>query len=208
MLCDVGTEIVVATPHFYPHVHNVDEFLNNVEKSLSRLYEVGIEKAPRICVGAEVLICENIEKLDGLDKLCIRGTKILLLELPSEGLSPTHLKTVETIMENGYTVVLAHIDRYIKEHEDYIKLLLEMGALAQINPYAMATFGPKKQILNILSTSESIVAVGSDLHGSSKGALDGFIKLKKRLGSHYDAINKRAAALLANAQIIDLTKKD
>jgi protein-tyrosine phosphatase len=110
MLCDVGTEIVVATPHFYPHVHNVDEFLNNVEKSLSRLYEVGIEKAPRICVGAEVLICENIEKLDGLDKLCIRGTKILLLELPSEGLSPTHLKTVETIMENGYTVVPEHYD--------------------------------------------------------------------------------------------------
>ncbi len=207
MMCDAGTDIAVATPHFYPHIHNnVSEFTVNVNAALSRLHQVGIEKAPLLCVGAEVLLCENIDQLEGLSELCVRGTKILLLELPSDDMSDGHYKTVETIINSGYTVVLAHIDRYLKAHPEYIYPLLDMGALAQINPYALSTFGPKKHINHILTDTDSIVAIGSDLHGSKKGSLNDFSKLKKRLEAYYDKILSRSNDLLRGAEMIDFTK--
>ncbi len=201
---NAGTDIAVATPHFYPHIHSVYDFIRNVDAAVSRLKEIDITKAPRLCVGAEVLLCENIDQLDGLSELCIRGTNVLLLELPTDRISDGHFKTVEAVLQGGYTVVLAHIDRYMKEHSQYIYSLLDMGALAQINPYALSAFGPKKDINSILTQSESIVAIGSDLHGSKKGALDDFVKLKKKLGEHYERISARSAELLKDARITDL----
>ncbi len=208
MMREAQTDIVVATPHFYPHIHNVLDFEANVDRAIARLKQRDVEKAPLICVGAEVLLCENIDQLNGLDKLCIRGTDILLLELPLEDFNDKLFKTVEAVMENGYTVVLAHIDRYIKKEPEFIFSILEEGALAQINPYALSTFGPKKHIQRLLSSTESIVAIGSDLHGSNKNALDDFSKLKKRLGDHYGKIMARSNELLKNAKKIDITKKD
>ncbi|MBE6577285.1 MAG: hypothetical protein E7653_04025 [Ruminococcaceae bacterium] len=206
MMREVGTDIAVATPHFYPHLHNVSEFSENVNAALARLKQVGAEKAPLLCIGAEVLLCENIDQLEGLSELCVRGTKTLLLELPSDDMNPGHYKTVEAILNSGYVVVLAHIDRYLKAHPEYVYPLLDMGALAQINPFALSTFGPKKHINQILADSESIVAIGSDLHGSKKGSLKDFSRLKKRLGEHYGNILARSNDLLSGAEMIDLTK--
>ena len=208
MMRDAGTDIAVATPHFYPHVHNISEFEELVDSALLRLGQLDIQKAPLLCVGAEVLLCENMHQLDCLGKLCIRGTNVLFLELPTEDLNIGYYKTVEAIMEAGYTVVLAHIDRYLKKNSNFVCSILNDGALAQINPYALSMLGPKKRINSILSETESIVAIGSDLHGANAHALDDFLKFKKRLGNNYAEINARANKLLENAELIDFTKKD
>ena len=203
-----GIDIAVATPHFYPHLHSVSSFQRIVETSLNRMHEKNVERAPKLCIGAEVLLCENIDQLEGLDTLCIRGTNVLLLELPFTELSGPHFKAVRALLESGYTLVLAHIDRYLKEHPEYIFEFLDMGALAQINPAAMSAFGPKKIVTHLLETRQSIVAVGSDLHKASYSSIASFNKLKKALGTHYADIQERSAALLQNAELIDLTKKD
>jgi protein-tyrosine phosphatase len=205
---DSGIDIAVATPHFYPHIYSPTEFHKMTNAALRRLSEVNIERAPKLCAGAEVLLCENIDQLEDLDLLCIRGTNILLLELPTGELSGPHFRTVRNLVESKYTIVLAHIDRYLKEHPEYIFEFLDMGALAQINPLAVAPFGPKKLIMHLLENKKSIVAVGSDLHGAKKASMTKFTKLIKGLGSHYTDIQERSAALLKNAEIFDFTKKD
>ena len=110
-----GVDTVVATPHFYPNSVSIDSFLDTVNSAAAELTELLATEgdSPRVLLGAEVLYCENMHHMDGLEQLCIRGTDILLLELPlSDDWSPALFHTVRELNKR-YRVVLAHIDRYI-----------------------------------------------------------------------------------------------
>ena len=54
-----GTSRVVATPHFYPNHHTLDQFLTRRNASAARLASKLPAFAPTIYVGAEVLVCEE-----------------------------------------------------------------------------------------------------------------------------------------------------
>ena len=99
------TNIIVATPHFYPHVHIIDSFISKVDNAISALEDTSLDSTPLLHVGAEVLVCENLCDMDGLDRLCIRGTKTLLLELPLNMSIEKHYNTVEQLLSDDYTVV-------------------------------------------------------------------------------------------------------
>ena len=77
-----GVKRVVATPHFYPQQDNVDTFLDRRRKCAAALAEVMREGDPAVMLGAEVLICEGIDRMSGLDKLTVAGTNCILLEMP------------------------------------------------------------------------------------------------------------------------------
>ena len=135
------TAIAVATPHFYPDKTSLEDFLCTVERSLNEMKSLAPCNSPELCIGAEVLLCDGLDRMEGLDKLCIRGTRCILLELPMGGaLIRKCLDTVERIIDSGYTVVLAHIDRYVKDNEEEIDAILSMGAMAQINAEGFASF--------------------------------------------------------------------
>jgi protein-tyrosine phosphatase len=202
LMKSAGTQIAVATPHFYPHVHKADTFSERVDASVRLLRSSEIKNAPQLAIGAEVLLCENLDTMDGLSELCIRGTKVLLLELPTEKLRDGHFDTVETLLANGYTVVLAHIDRYIKNYGNDIQELLGMGALAQVNAQALSSHKMSKKIKEHVR-SNHVCALGSDLHGVDKALYRHFTKLPKRLGADYGAIMDRAAKLLYDAVLVD-----
>ena len=80
LLSSAGVDTVVATPHFYPDLHTISDFTSTVDECVELIRN--IENRPRICLGAEVLYCSGLDTMDGLEKLCIRGTRTLLLELP------------------------------------------------------------------------------------------------------------------------------
>lgn len=199
-----GTDIAVATSHFYPQQHSVPHFLEKVEWATQRMKAASICDAPRITIGAEVLLCANIHAMPDFDKLCIRGTRTILLELPMRQLDDRHIETVEQILSQGYTVVLAHIDRYLDDLEDEIDTLLSMGALAQVNAHSLSRGAIKKKILSYLESGDKICALGSDLHGDDEGAYKKFVKASKLLKEHYPIIMKRTASLLEGAQFLEL----
>ena len=199
-----GTDIVVATPHFYPHINTVDSFSGKIHRAISRLSEVGVSSAPRLCVGAEVLLCDNLCSMSGLDSLCIRGTKILLIELPIQHLKESHFDTVEELISKGYTVMLAHIDRYAHHYGNDIKSLLELGAIAQINADCMGHPSIKRFILDLLKNTDSIYAVGSDLHGVDEKLYKKFATIDKHLHEYFKKIMSRSAKLLEPAEFIQL----
>ena len=77
-----GVTRIIATPHFYPHRHTLDKFLEKRAACAKVLLDACDGTLPEVKLGAEVLLCPGLDKIQGLEKLCLSGTKYLLLELP------------------------------------------------------------------------------------------------------------------------------
>ena len=121
---NVGVNRIVATPHFYPNSHTVSDFLTRRENAFLRLNKHLTVDMPNIVLGAEVLLCENLHKLEGLSNLTVANTNIILLELPYHSIDQSHVQTVASIMELGYDIVLAHGDKYKKEDiEKFVEVI-------------------------------------------------------------------------------------
>ena len=202
LMSDMGTEFAVATPHFYPNDHTIASFSQRIAHSVEKLNGAAPFSAPALFLGAEVLVCRNLEKMDGLDSLCIKGTRVILLELPFEALTDRHVETVEALISDGYTVVLAHIDRYIKCYSDVIDEMLELGALAQINAQGLNSFSTKRKLMHYVKNTDRVCAIGSDLHGADQKDYKRFVSCKKILGEYFDVITSRTAELLKDAEPI------
>ena len=82
MAAAAGIRTVCATPHFYPHKESIPSFLQRRAESARLLRESLTADAPQLRLGAEVLICDGMERLDGLSRLCREETDELLLEMP------------------------------------------------------------------------------------------------------------------------------
>ncbi len=201
-----GTDIAVATSHFYPHMHTVEAFVKKADTALEQLYSAEINAAPKLALGAEVLLCENLDTMAGLEQLCIRGTNVLLLELPIGKAGEMHFDTVEELISGGYTIVLAHIDRYLSSEKRTVDTLLEMGAIAQVNVGALFSHRMAKKLKKYLAT-DKICALGSDLHGVDGQAYKYFEKSQRLLGEGFGQIMARTEALLAGAELFDVAGK-
>ena len=202
MMQKAGTHTVVATPHFYPAQDNVDEFIARVDHGMNALMPHLPEHAPKIFLGSEILLCPSIHQMPGFDRLCIRGTKICLLELPINGCTEDLFETVDDILSLGYTVVLAHINRYLRSFADQIDCLLDMGALAQVNAGSLKGFWNRRRLRPYLE-SGCVVALGSDLHGQDQKTMDTFAALSKLPNDLYAQIFQKSAELLANAEAVN-----
>lgn len=199
LIRNAGVDTVVATPHFYPNRHKPEDHLRKLAFAAEELANRS-PASPRICIGAEVLYCDGLERMEGLEELCIRGTNILLLELPGGAWNESVLDTVSELLRS-YTVVLAHIDRYVKEYSCEIESMLDMGALAQINTDSLASFIDRRRIAPFLK-DERVVALGSDLHLADRKCYARFSAARKRLGEPLDEIMRRSARLLETAETI------
>lgn len=202
MMKDMGTDIVVATPHFYPNAHTFEDFNRRVNRALGKLRDASPSNMPKLCLGAEVLFCENMADMAELDKLCIGGTKTMLVEMPFEQLGNRHIETVEELILAGYTVVLAHIDRYLKHSSHVIDEMLDLGAYAQINAAAFGSFGTRRRAMRYIKETDKVVALGSDLHGSNPKDYKRFSELSGLLGAGFDKIMERSASLLRDAEYV------
>lgn len=198
------TDIAVATPHFYPHVHRIDDFIKKREEAIANVKNIKTSDfgdVPKLCVGAEVLLCRNLAKMDGLSELCIKGTNVILLELPMRPLKAGHIEAVEDMLSNGFTVMLAHVDRYLRICPNDLDTLQEMGALMQVNADALGLFSLHGRLMRYIKEG-SVCAVGSDLHGANPPDYKKFVKAPSVLKNHYIDIMNSSHALLENAIMI------
>ncbi len=176
-----GVDIIVATPHFYPHMHRLDKFLERRCCAYSTLID---NTSTKILLGAEVLLCDKLENLENIDALCIEGTKTLLIELPFSTFRDSYKNSVEALIDRGYDVVIAHADRYPKES---INKLLEVGAVLQLNVSAIAKFFMKKYVKKWLEWGV-VVALGSDIHMLNKKSYKNFNKARIKLKGRFNFI--------------------
>lgn len=188
---------MVATPHFYPNQTTIERFIRRTDAAAQELLSAHVPM-PSLYLGAEVLYCDGLEQMPQLEQLCIRGTDVLLLELPMSHWSSQLFQTAE-ILSKRFTVVLAHIDRYLRKQSEEIQLLLDTGAWAQINASSLSSGKTHKKLKPFLQSGR-VVALGSDLHGADTAQYRSFVSAPKKLGDDYPLIMQKSQSLLESAQ--------
>lgn len=182
--------LIVATPHFYPYKHNLAEFLKKRERAVKDIKTIGCDI--KILSAAEILICEGFENINGIDTLCIEGTNNLLIELPFSSYRNEYKQSIEALIDKGYGIILAHVDRYDPE---IIEDLINLGAKAQVNASALAKPFMKKYVRSLIKR-DLVYAIGSDIHNVDKNAYKKYDKARRKLGNQFSTIMKRSSSLL------------
>ena len=195
MISSYGIKRVVATPHFYPESDNVDMFLERRGECAEDLKRSLRPDDPEIIPGAEVLICNGIERMEGLSRLAVPGTKCILLEMPMTKWSDVTYDTIEAISRMDLVPVMAHIDRY---DPDKIEELMRLNVLAQLNPDPFLSHKGRKFAERWLETGR-VVAVGSDLHMASDRAYKSFSTACDALGKYAGHVERSMQRLLEGA---------
>lgn len=200
LMNNAGVDTVVLTPHFYPNRHRVSDFTIAISSAADELI-AECDTRPRFCLGAEVLYCDGMEEMEDLNELCIKGTNVLLLELPmTEKWNKTLVYEIKRLSAK-YTVILSHIDRYILFHKNELMNLLDCESIhAQINASALFNNGDRHRLQPFIDAG-LIHAIGSDLHGYGKRLYRHFEKSEKKLGKNYAKIMENSAELLKNATL-------
>lgn len=188
-----GIEIIAATSHFYPNAETSAGFLLRRQKAWETLLRVLPDEAPRIILGAEVLICDGMDKMEGLLDLTFEGTNVILLEMPFGPWKAAVYDTVEKIHQlTGRNAVIAHVERYDPEAIDS---LFETGITGQLNAGVLLRPRKRRQLLNWIDKGK-ISALGSDIHGT-KDAYRQFKRAKAILGKRFEPIMLRSEELIS-----------
>ena len=203
-----GVEQVVLTPHFYSDSYSLDAFLKAREAATEALSALEVTCRPVLYLGAEVAYFPSISRAGSLEKLCIEGTNVLLLEMPFYPWNESVISDVyDLISVRGIQVVLAHVERYYRlGAKKYLQKLLSAGAICQINAEAM--LDPTwKQERRFLFKSGAIHLLGSDAHRAigarSPNLCEGFFALKGLSESAADTVLTTGERLLQNAKAIE-----
>ena len=161
-------DTVVATPHFSADHESLADFLARRKKSYEQLCFRISEDSPKILLGAEIKYYPGLRQYPDLHKLCIEGTKILLLEMPfgkwSEFMIGELLKFTSS---SDFIIVLAHIERYLSFQDAKVwKRLYESGIIMQANASFFTRFATKRKALRLLKDGK-IHFLGSDCHNTT-----------------------------------------
>lgn len=160
-----GIETVVLTPHFYASQNDPQTFLKRREHSWNLLQSAVTDDLPRMLLGAEVRYFEGICQVEDLPQLCIEGSDLLLLEMPENKWSERMVRSVFELQEQyRMTVVLAHIERYLKfQPKATWEELREGGILMQVSASYFQDWRTRHAARRMLKRGE-IHFLASDCH--------------------------------------------
>lgn len=163
-----GVTALIATPHFDAREESPEEFLLRRQAALVELSRVYDAKThPALYVGAEVAYFSNIGASEQLRELCIRGTHVLLVEMPMAPWKDRVLEDLYAIMEQLRLIpVIAHVERYIDlQRRGTLSYLAQSGVCFQINAESLLTRRTRK-LCQFILRNEIDVLLGSDCHDS------------------------------------------
>ena len=160
-----GMKIVCATPHFYPTHEDPESFLHRREKAWETLSQSLDENSPKIVLGAEVYYFGGIARNEMISDLRIGDTGILLLEMPFNKWTDAMVREIVELNDRkGVRVMLAHIERYIKNQERGVfEYLLDNRVIMQSNADFFVDWMTKHKALRMLKQGR-IHVVSSDAH--------------------------------------------
>lgn len=158
----------IATPHFYGYRHSVESFLKHRTGAWEQLRTELTDGMPEIRLGAEVALYSKLPDLsdDELDALCIENTRVLLLEMPFAQWTGYDVELVAQLaIQRDYTVVLAHLDRFLDLQRDdgALENLLQMPLFVQINTQSLLTWKCRKKAVEFFREGKAHL-LGSDCH--------------------------------------------
>lgn len=165
-----GVDRIAVTPHFYADRDHPRRFLGRRAEACDALAramdEAGLQA--ELLPGAEVRYFSGMSSAEALDDLCLRGTRLLLLEMPFNALwSENMLRDVAAIRRRGILPVAAHIERYIGlQSKQMIRRFMSLDILIQANAEFFLTRRTAKRALRLLDAG-FIHFLGSDAHNNT-----------------------------------------
>ena len=189
-----GVRRIIATPHFYPHKHDINAFIERRNTSYEKLLP-HLGGRVELRVGAEALICRGFENLPDMDRLFIYGTNSLLLELPSSDFDESYCYTVKALRAKGIDVIMAHADRYQAE---IVERMVAAGVRIQLNASSLARICKRRAVLGWLDRG-LVVALGSDIHERNKKAYPQLVRAFAAAGKARDGIIRESELVWNNS---------
>ena len=169
MLTEQGVTQVVATPHFRADTMSLTRFLEKRTAVLGEVLEATRNKNyPSIIPGAEVYLTRGLHAYGGLDKLCIEGTKFILIEPPFEVWQDWVYETVyKIIVKRGLIPIIAHAERYVDIMSfERVMRLLSMNVYVQVNADSYLNFTHRRFIKRLIK-NHKVHLIGTDAHNST-----------------------------------------
>ena len=147
-----GVSTIIATPHFYANDETVDSFLERRKNSFELLKPELPEGSPKIKLGAEVRYYQGISRMADLKDLRIEGSKLLLLEMPTEKWTEYMVRElIELSSKNNVKVVLAHVERYLNlQSSAVLDRIYNSDIFFQVNAKFFTSFFSKHKALSLL----------------------------------------------------------
>jgi len=168
MLSAQGVKKVVATPHFYANDESVDEFLKRRSRSYEMLRPVLNDDLPEVLLGAEVKYYNGISRMEGLRRLTVQNSRLLLLEMSvAKWTEYVANEVIEMSNSGDLTVALAHVERYLFMQSRAVQdKLLQSDVLMQCNAEFFVGAFTKRKALKMLANAD-IQLIGSDCHNTT-----------------------------------------
>ena len=178
-----GVTIVAATPHFYANDEEVEAFLERRTRAMEELQTCN-QWQLQILPGAEVRYYPGICRMEQLNRLCITGSEMLLLEMPMETWTEyTVRELVELASSRRQKLILAHVERYRKLQKEAVwERLLESGIEMQVNASIFTEWKTRHRAISMLKRG-AIQFLGSDCHNTGSRP--------PRIGEAYAIIEKK-----------------
>ena len=179
-----GVKEIVLTPHYIINSKYESSYQNNLIL-LNNLKQEAIKNKIdiKLYLGNEIYLDNNIlEYLKNGKITSINNSRYLLIELPLVNYPKYVLNVFSELIYSGYTIILAHPERYTYLYDDMSLLdeLKEMGVLFQSNYGSLfKEYGkyPKK-VLKRLLKKDYIDFIAGDIHHSVKYDLK---RIKRKL---------------------------
>ena len=161
-----GVGTICATPHFYAHQDSIETFCKRRAAALEKLLAAVPDGLPRIIPAAEVAFFSGISACSGLEQLCIKSTRTLMLEMPFTEWSNFQIEEVLTlILDRGFHVVLVHPERFgfSSRNRWQLRRLAQMPIGLQINAGSLLRWSSRSSALELLKAAYYPL-LGSDSH--------------------------------------------
>ena len=185
-----GLDEVVATPHFYAEKESMDSFLKRRENCIEHLKRKYTDDLPKVGYGAEVAFFEGISRAKNIERLCISGTNLFLLEMPFCHFDERIYKEVKTLSKReDLQIILAHVERYpsFQKAHSYYEDVLNLDVICQCNAHPLTEFFKRGSVIKLFE-SNRVQLLASDCHNLENRApnLDqGRMVLEKKLGKEF-----------------------
>lgn len=164
-LKELGIDQFICTPHIFKELYpNTAETINDALE----LTKVALRKANlnvSISAAAEYMLDENFGISDSMMALPNRH---ILVEMSYLNETPNIEQIIFNLQIKGYTVILAHPERYNFYHKDYDKVhrFHDMGVMLQLNLLSITGYyGREVKIASEYMLKNKLYRlVGTDLH--------------------------------------------
>jgi protein-tyrosine phosphatase len=195
----LGYKKLITTPHVnFKYPNNPAVISEGLAKLREALSFAGIDIA--IEAAAEYKLHDDFASHIKPGDLLTFGDNFLLIELDYHFLNPMFSSIIYDLQSAGYTVVLAHAERYTYWHRNLKEFaaLKDRGVMLQVNFMSLSIFNPvsTRKTARMLIDANMVDFAGTDLHN------DMYMKLMLRGMRSKHAFRMLASGKLKNASLL------